>query len=143
MTRCKRAGGPAGRGFTIVEVLVVVVIIGVLAAMIVPQLLSKVGKAKRSTAKQQVAALEQAVQTFALDYDNRMPQSLDELVSRPADIPADQWAPPSIKEKNLVDPWGNPYVYEYPGQHGTFDLYSLGADGREGGEGENADVTNW
>ena len=132
----------ARHGFTLIEVLVVVIIIGVLAAMIVPQFFGRVGQAKQSVAKQKLASIEQAVEMFKYDY-GRFPRDLTELVQRPSDIEPDKWNAPSLKEKDLTDPWGNEFVYEYPGEHGVFDLYSHGADGQRGGENENADVTNW
>jgi general secretion pathway protein G len=130
------------RGFTFVEILVVVIIIGVLAAMIIPMFLGRVGAAKQSVAKQKLTAIEQAVQMFNYDY-GRFPQVLEELVLRPSDIDDERWNPPTIKAKDLTDPWGHEFVYQFPGDNGVFDLISLGADGQQGGEGENADVTNW
>lgn len=128
------------RGFTLVEVMVMVVVIGIIAALVIPNLFDKSGKAKRSVAKQKVAAIETAIQFFQQDY-SRFPDSLEELVNPPADV--EGASPPSIKEKDLVDPWGNPFVYRYPGNNWTFDLLSTGADGQEGGDGENADITNY
>lgn len=130
------------RAFTLVEVLVVVIIIGVLAAMIVPQFFGRVGQAKASVAKQKIATIESAIQVFQNDY-GRLPRSLEELVSRPSDIPQEKWNAPTLKAKDLVDPWDRPFVYQAPGDHGVFDLYSPGADGQGGGDGENADITNW
>lgn len=129
-------------GFTLVEILVVVIIIGVLAAMIVPQFFGRVGQAKASVARQKLATIETAVGMFQTDY-GRFPRDLRELVNRPGDIPAEKWHAPTVKEKDLVDPWDRPFVYRFPGDHLTFDLYSLGADGQSGGDGENADITNW
>lgn len=136
----RQADPAARRGFTLIEIMVVVIVIGVIAALIVPNLFDKAGKAKRSVAKQQVATLENAVQLFQQDY-SRFPDSLEELANPPAD--AEGASPPSIKQKDLADPWGNPFVYRYPGNNWTFDLLSLGADGQEGGEGEAADITNY
>jgi len=129
-------------GFTLVEILVVVIVIGVLAAMIVPQFFGRVGQAKTSVARQKVATIESAIQIFQTDY-GRLPRTLDELVNRPGDIPAEKWHAPTIKPKDLIDPWDRPFLYHAPGNHGVFDLYSLGADGQSGGDGENADITNW
>ncbi|HEX7009352.1 MAG TPA: type II secretion system major pseudopilin GspG [Phycisphaeraceae bacterium] len=132
----------AAAGFTLVEIIVVVIVIGVLATLIVPNLFSRVGKAKHSVAQQKLAALEQAIQIFSYDY-GRYPQSLDELVNRPADIDPEKWTEPTVKDKDLIDPWGNPWGYRYPGDQSVYDLFSFGADGQPGGDGENADVTNW
>ena len=128
------------QAFTLIEVMVMVIVIGVIAALIIPNLFDRTGKAKRSVAKQKIASLESAIQLFQQDY-SRFPDSLDELASPPAD--AEGGSPPSIKQKDLVDPWGNPFVYRYPGNNWTFDLLSLGSDGQEGGEGEAADITNY
>ena len=130
------------KGFTLVEVLVVVVIIGVLAAMIVPQIVGRTGEARRNTARHQLSQVENAIQTFYLDYD-RYPNELEELVNQPADISDERWSDPPLRGRDLDDPWGNRLQYRYPGQHGTFDLYSYGADGQDGGEGDNAPITNW
>lgn len=132
---------PRSSAFTLIEIMVVVIVIGIIAALIVPNLFDRAGKAKRSVAKQQVATLENAIQLFQQDY-SRFPDSLEELANPPADAEGGA-TPPSIKEKDLLDPWGNPFVYRYPGNNWTFDLLSLGADGQEGGDGENADVTNY
>ena len=130
-------------GFTLVEIMVVVIIIGVLAALIVPSLFSRTGKAKVSVAKQQIATLESSIQLFQQDY-GRFPESLQELVNPPVDAEGGGGAtPPSVKPKDLTDPWGNEFVYRYPGQNWAFDLVSTGADGQEGGEGENADISNY
>jgi general secretion pathway protein G len=128
------------RGFTLVEIMVVVVVIGVLAALIVPTLFDRAGKAKRSVAKQKIASIEQAVAFFQQDY-GRFPDALDEVVNPPTDVP--DASPPTLKAKDLLDPWNNPFEYRFPGEHSAFDLISFGADGQEGGEGENADINNW
>ncbi len=140
----KRKTGSGGRsvGFTIVEILVVVVIIAVLATMIVPRFFGRVESAKHGVAKQKLVEIEKAVEMFSYDY-GRLPEALDELVNRPADIPEEKWNPPTLKAKDLLDPWAREYVYKRPGEHGPYDLYSLGADGQAGGEKENEDITNW
>jgi general secretion pathway protein G len=127
-----------------VEILVVVVIIGVLAALVVPRFIGRVGQSKQAVAKQKCTAIEGAIEMFRNDYD-RYPQSLDELLVRPSDVPEQKWNPPSLRSKDLIDPWGRSFLYKYPGDHGEvpYDLYSLGADGQEGGEKENADVVSW
>ena len=130
------------QAFTIVEILVVVVIIGVLATLIVPRFFRHIDEAKQSVAKNNIAILGTAVDIFKYDYD-RWPVNLDELVNRPADIDQAKWNPPSIKDKDLLDPWGKQFLYTQPGEHGAFDLYSFGKDGQQGGEKENADIGNW
>lgn len=131
-------------GFTMVEILVVVVIIGVLAAMVLPTFVGRVGQAKQAVARQKLSEIEKAVEIFRTDYE-RYPETLDELIQRPADIPEDKWNRPMLRRKDLLDPWGRPFLYKYPGDHAEvpYDLYSLGADGQEGGVKENADVVNW
>jgi len=130
--------------FTMVEIVVVVVIIGVLAALIVPSFVGRVGTAKQAVAKQKIAEIEKAVEMFRTDY-GRYPETLEELVLRPADIAEEKWNPPQLRRKHLIDPWDRPFLYKYPGDHSEvpFDLYSLGADGKEGGVKEDADVFNW
>ena len=129
-------------GFTLIEALVIVIIIGVLVGLVVPRLFSNVSRAKKNVAKQKMANIEQAIELFRVDYE-RFPQSLAELVTRPSDIDAEIWNEPSLKLKDLKDPWGNPFVYRFPGTHDVYDLISLGADAQEGGEDENADITNF
>ena len=129
-------------GFTIVEIMVVVIIISVLAALIAPRFFGRIGEAKQSAAKQQLSEIEKAVDMFHYDY-GRFPTILDELVSRPSDIAEEDWKVPTLKAKNLTDPWGRPFQYRVPGDHEPVDIYSYGADGQEGGTGDNADVVNW
>ena len=129
-------------GFTIVEIIVVVIIIAVLATMIVPRFVGKIGKAKQSVAKSKLVEIEKAIETFSYLY-GRFPETIDELVECPADIPEEKWEPPTLKAKDLADPWDRQYIYAQPGDHGLYDLYSLGADGEEGGEDENEDIVNW
>lgn len=135
-----RASAPSA--FTLVELVVVIIIIGVLAALVVPRLVGHTGKARHSVAMQQVGTIETAIQVFANEYQ-RYPDSLEELIVRPSDIDEDKWMPPTLKRKHLKDPWDRDYVYRYPGDHYEYDLCSLGRDGIEGGEGEDADIVNW
>jgi len=128
--------------FTIVEIIVVVVIIGVLATLILPRFIGRIGEAKQGTAKSNLAQIESAIEMCSHDY-GRLPQGLQELIERPGDVPEDRWHVPTVKPKDLVDPWGRSWIYVAPGSHGMYDLYSLGADGQEGGTGGNADVVNW
>jgi len=134
---------PPQAGFTIVEIIVVVVIIATLATMIVPTLFERIGQSKQSVAKANLVEIEKAIEVFSFDYD-RYPENLDELISRPSDVPEEKWVTPRIKTKELLDPWGRRFIYNIPGEHeGKYDLYSLGKDGQTGGEKENADVVNW
>jgi general secretion pathway protein G len=129
-------------GFTLLELLVVIVIIGLLAGYVAPRYFSQVGKAEVKVAKAQIDALEKALDQYRLDT-RRYPsneQGLDALVSKPANEPA--WQGPYLKKAVPLDPWGRPYVYRIPGQAREFDLLSYGKDGRPGGEGEDADITN-
>ena len=132
-------------GFTLVEIMVVVVILGILAATIIPQFIGTAHDAKVSMARANITELESAVEKFYIHMD-RYPSSeegLDALVTEPADG-AGKWRGPYVKMVRL-DPWSNPYQYRSPGQNGalTFDLWSRGADGADGGEAEGADITNW
>ena len=128
--------------FTLIEIMVVVVIIGVLAALVARPILGRVGKAKSGVAAGKIAIIETAINLFATEYD-RFPEDMDELLARPDDIDEDDWLPPTVKAKDLKDPWDRRFLYRYPGENWTFDLYTLGKDGQEGGTGENADITNW
>ena len=125
-----------------VEIIVVVLIIAVLATMIVPRFFGRVESARHGVARQKLVEIEKAVEMFNYDY-GRLPESLDDLVNRPADVPEEEWNPPALKAKDLLDPWGREYLYVSPGEHGPYDLSSFGADGVAGGEKENADIVNW
>jgi len=130
-------------GFTLVELMVVVIVIGVLAALIMPTFFGRIGQSKQAVAKQNIASLSNAITLFMQDY-GRLPYTLEELIVKPDDVPEDKWMPTGVQRKNLIDPWGNPYVYSPESAHGGyFDLSSNGADGQPGGAGENADVTSW
>jgi len=141
MNKCKRK-----RGFTLIELLVVMVILGLLASLVAPKFFSKIGQSKVKTAKAQIELLGSALDSFYLDV-GRYPtteEGLKALIKRPESVPEDKWKGPYLpKTKIPKDPWGNPYVYKCPGEHGKYDLYSLGADGKEGGEGENKDIVSW
>ena len=134
------------RGFTLIEIMVVVVIIGLLAAVIVPQVVGQVEKARISKAAQDIASLETALTMFKLD-NSKYPgtdQGLQALVVQPSDPSIRHWKPGGYVKRVQKDPWGNEYQYVYPGTHGgEYDLFSLGADSQPGGEGENADIGNW
>jgi general secretion pathway protein G len=136
---CHRIGG-----FTLLELLVVIVIIGLLASYVGPKYFGQIGKAEVKVARAQIDAMEKAVAQYRLDV-GRFPSSeigLNGLVAKPANEP--KWAGPYLSKGVPLDPWGNSYVYKCcPGEHGDFDLYSLGKDGAPGGTGEAADITNW
>ena len=140
----KRFAGKLKRskGFTMVEIIVVVVIIAVLAGLILPRFIGRIGTAKRSVAQGNITEIEKAIEMFSYDY-GRPPESLDELVNKPADISEEKWNPPTLKPKNLIDPWGREFIYRQPGEHGRYDVCSFGADGQVGGEKENEDINNW
>jgi general secretion pathway protein G len=132
------------RGFTLVELLVVLVILGLIATLAAPQVIKFLGGAQRDTAALQVDKLSGILDLYRLEVGTypTTEVGLSALIERPAG--AERWNGPYLrKAKSLTDPWGNPYIYRHPGDHGEYDLYSLGKDGREGGEGENQDITNW
>lgn len=137
---------PARRitGFTLVELLVVLVILALLAGVVGPRVLDRLGGAKTKTASVQIRDLEQATELFKLDV-GRFPsneEGLDALVRQPA--AATGWNGPYLKQGGVpADPWGNPYRYQSPGRHAQIDIFSLGGDNAPGGEGENADIGNW
>jgi general secretion pathway protein G len=133
------------RGFTLIEIMVVVVILGLLAAVVVTQTVGKVDDARIAKAKQDIRELETALTMYRLD-NFRYPtteQGLDALVTRPADPNLAHWKEGGYVKRMSKDPWGREYAYESPGTHGDFDLYSLGADGQPGGEKNDADIGNW
>lgn len=128
------------RAFTLIEIIVVVTIIGILALLIVPRLFHRISSAKHGVARTNLQTLEAQVLAFQIDT-GRLPAALRELVEQPSDLEAGKWQGPYVKEKDLTDPWGEPYKYRAPGGRGQdFELASFGADKSEGGEGENADV---
>ena len=135
------------RGFTLIEIMVVVVIIGLLAAVIVPAVVNRVDEARVTRAKADIAAIESALVIFRLD-NSKYPtteQGLAALTSQPTDPSIRNWRPGGYLTKKVgKDPWGNEYQYVYPGTHGgEYDLFSLGADNQPGGEGTSADIGNW
>ena len=133
---------PRGAGFTLLELLVVVVIIGLLAGFVAPRYFGQVGKSEVNVAKAQIDALEKALDQFRLDTGHYPSNELGlkALMERPANEP--KWSGPYLRKDVPLDPWGKPYVYKIPGEKGEFDLLSLGKDGQPGGTGEAADITN-
>jgi general secretion pathway protein G len=131
------------RGFTLLELLVVMVIIGLLAGYVAPKYFSQIGKSEIKVARAQIDALEKALDQYRLDVGHypSTDQGLGALVTPPANEP--KWQGPYLKKGVPPDPWGRAYVYRFPGEHGDFDLYSYGRDGQAGGSGEDADITNW
>ena len=130
------------QGFTLIELLVVMVILGLLAALVGPKMFSHVGAANQKAAKTQIEMLGQGLDAFRLDV-GRYPttaEGLNALITNPG---VEGWNGPYLKKGVPNDPWKRPYQYEAPGQHGDYDLISLGADWAAGGEGENKDVNSW
>ena len=128
-------------GFTLIELMIVIAILGLMAYMVAPRLMGVMGKAKPKIAQADIKSLETALDLLYLDV-GRYPteeEGLKILYQRPDNVP--NWAGPYIK-KAPKDPWGRDYVYKFPGEHGAYDIISYGADGQPGGEGESADVIN-
>lgn len=130
-------------GFTLLELLVVMVIIGLLAGFVGPRYFSQIGKSEAKTAHAQLNALEQALDQYRLDVGHypSTEQGLTALTVKPADEP--KWNGPYLKKAVPLDPWGRKYSYKFPGEHNDFDLWSYGMDNQPGGTGENEDITNW
>jgi len=134
------------RGFTLLEVMVVVVILGILAVLVVPKIISRPDEARVIAARQDIASLMQALKLYRLD-NQRYPateQGLQALVTRPTSAPvAPNWKAGGYLDRLPKDPWGNPFQYLNPGLHGEIDISSFGADGAPGGEGNDADIGSW
>lgn len=130
-------------GFTLFELLVVMLIIGLLASYVGPRYFSQVGKSEVKATRAQMDAFEKALEQYRLDTGHfpTTEQGLGALFARPNNEP--KWQGPYLKKAPPTDPWGTAYLYKAPGDHGEFDLQSLGKDRRPGGNGEDADITNW
>ncbi|MEA3132134.1 type II secretion system major pseudopilin GspG [Paraburkholderia fungorum] len=134
------------RGFTLIEIMVVIAILGILAALIVPKIMSRPDEARRVAAKQDIGTVMQALKLYRLD-NGRYPtqeQGLRALIEKPSTDPVpNNWKDGGYLERLPNDPWGNGYQYLNPGVHGEIDVFSYGADGKAGGEGNDADVGSW
>ena len=132
------------RGFTLIELMVVMIILGLLAALVVPRMFGRIGQAKQKATHAQIELLGTALDSFRLDV-GRYPttaEGLEALMSQASG--AEGWNGPYLKKSEVpVDPWNNPYHYASPGEHGDYDLSSFGADNSEGGDGENEDILSW
>jgi general secretion pathway protein G len=142
MTR--RRARPA-RGFTIIEVIVIVVILGILAAVIAPRLMSRIGQSRQGVAAANAASLANQVRAIMIDNGGRLPAgaTIEILWERPGEVPAENWKGPYVENQDqILDPWGKPYILRYPGEKNVdFDIVSYGADGQPGGTDEDADIT--
>ena len=131
------------RGITLIELLVVMVIIAMFATLVGQRLFKNVEKARQVAAKSQITEFETVLDTYRLDI-GRYPtneEGLQALRTRPGNL--EKWDGPYLRKDLPLDPWGHPYMYRFPGQHGDYDLMALGSDDQEGGEGEATDIVNW
>lgn len=139
----KKNHGKKEHGFTLVELLIVMVIIGLLAALVGPKMFGKVGKSKQKAAKAQITLLETALDTYRLDVGKypTTDMGLQALRVKPNDV--EKWDGPYLPKEIPMDPWGRPYEYRSPGENGDYDIISFGADGRPGGQEEDTDIVSW
>lgn len=133
------------QGFTLIEIMVVVIILGILAAIVAPNVIGRVGDAQIAAARQDLRGIENALKFYRLDNFSypTTEYGLQALVTRPNDPNIKNWKQGGYLDRLPKDPWGNPYQYLSPGNNGEVDIYTLGRDGRPGGEGEDADIGNW
>jgi general secretion pathway protein G len=128
-------------GFTLIELIVVIALVAVLAAVVAPNLLGKASEANRKSALVQLEKIASAVELYRLET-GRYPEALNDLVEQPQGL--DRWQGPYVrKASQLIDPWGNALAMRLPGENGSFDIVSYGGDGQPGGDGDGADITNW
>lgn len=133
----------ASAGFTLLELLVVLVILGLLVGYVAPRYFAQVGKSEVKVARAQLKALEDALDQYRLDVGRYPATSAGLAALNGAPSGENRWQGPYLKKAVPNDPWGNPYQYRQPGEHGEYDLLSLGRDGQSGGSGEDADIVNW
>ena len=144
ISRAHRQTSRYQQGFTLIEIMVVVIILGILAAIVAPNVIGRVGDAQISAARQDLRGIESALKLYRLDNFSypSTEQGLEALVTKPADPTIRNWKG-SYLERQPKDPWGNPYLYLNPGNNSEIDIYTLGRDGRPGGEEDDADIGNW
>ena len=130
------------QAFTMIELIIIMIILGLLASLVAPKLIQKVGSSMVKTARTQISMLETGLDAYRLDL-GRYPSSEQGLRALVEKNESPSWEGPYLRKEVPLDPWGRDYQYRSPGEHGPFDLFSLGADGALGGEGEDADVVNW
>ncbi|MCG8465639.1 MAG: type II secretion system major pseudopilin GspG [Xanthomonadales bacterium] len=128
------------QGFSLIEILLVLVLLTVIAGLVVPNIIGNRERANQNATKAQIQRLSMAIDNYYLD-NGTPPERLEDLVKKPAD--AANWVGPYAKAQTLKDPWQGDIQYQYPGEHGEYDLYSYGADKTQGGEGKGADITSW
>lgn len=139
----RRSNAKRQHGFTLIEIMVVVIILGILAAIVAPNVIGRVGDAQQQAARSDIRGIENALKLYRLDNFSypSSEQGLEALVEQPTDPNIRNWK--KYLDRLPRDPWGNPYQYLNPGNNGEIDIYTLGRDGRPGGEGEDADIGNW